>query len=140
MIPTPCALRSLINLNKRATSLSSKEEVGSSRIRTLHSISTARAIATICWTAREHVPSCCAAFAGMFNFCKISSAFFSCSRQLIKWYFPRPMNIFSATVKFGQRVISWYTVLIPKFCASCGDLIETGASFPSILISPESFS
>ena len=46
------------------TSCSSREEVGSSRMRTLHSISTARAIATICCTAMEQEPSCCLGLAG----------------------------------------------------------------------------
>ena len=48
IIPTPRLLRSSISLNSFSTSCSSSEEVGSSRISTLQSISTARAIATIC--------------------------------------------------------------------------------------------
>ena len=48
IIPTPRLLRSSMSLNSFSTSCSSSEEVGSSRISTLQSISTARAIATIC--------------------------------------------------------------------------------------------
>ena len=39
--------------NSRSTSLSSRLEVGSSRIRTLAETSRARAMATICWIAME---------------------------------------------------------------------------------------
>ena len=52
-IPTPSFFNLSIILNNFSTSLSSSEEVGSSNIRTLESISTALAIATICCSATE---------------------------------------------------------------------------------------
>ena len=52
-MPTPLARRSRISRKSLATSCSSREEVGSSRISTLQSMSTARAMATICCTAME---------------------------------------------------------------------------------------
>ena len=89
-----------------ATSLSSSEEVGSSRISTLQFMSTARAMATICCTASEQLDSSCAARAGMPRLSRISVARFSYSFQCTMFLFVRPMNIFSATVRFGQSVIS----------------------------------
>ena len=52
-MPTPCSFSWSIILKSFSTSLSSREEVGSSRIRALQSMSTARAMAIICWRARE---------------------------------------------------------------------------------------
>ena len=65
MMPTPLAFRLRIRPKSFSTSLSSREEVGSSRIRTLHSMSTALAMAIICWTAMEQPDSCILALAGM---------------------------------------------------------------------------
>ena len=84
MMPTPRALSSRISEKSFSTSRSSSEEVGSSRISTLHSISIARAMATICCTASEHVASCCVDLAGMFSFSRISTVFLPISRQLTK--------------------------------------------------------
>ena len=113
-----------------STSDSSKEEVGSSRISTLQSMSTARAMATICWIAMEQSDSCCCARAGIPRFWRIRSASSLTFFQSIIRFFPRPMYMFSATVRLGHRVISWYTVLIPKFWASLGDLIAAALSRP----------
>ena len=60
-----------------ATSLSSREEVGSSRISTLQFMSTARAMATICCTAREQEDNSCFGRAGMPRLFRIAAAFFS---------------------------------------------------------------
>ncbi len=49
----PWSFRRRITLNSWATSPASRLDVGSSRISTLASTSTALAIATICWTASE---------------------------------------------------------------------------------------
>ena len=46
------------------------------------------------------------------------------------------MKMFSATDRFGQRLISWYTVLIPSFWAARGESGRIG--LPSSSISPES--
>ena len=105
-MPTPRAFKSRMSLNSIATSLSSREDVGSSRIRTLHSVSTARAMATICCTASEQLPSCCLGRAGIPRLSSSAPAFLSISFQLTVLYSPRPMNIFSATVRFGHSVIS----------------------------------
>ena len=59
IIPTPSSRSLLISTNSFSTSSSSSEEVGSSRISTRHFISTARAIAIICWIAIEHSSSIC---------------------------------------------------------------------------------
>ncbi len=42
--------------------------------------------------------------------------------------------MFSATERFGHRLTSWYTVLMPSFCASSGDAGRIGKS--SSRISP----
>ena len=54
MIPTPFSFSLRIMVKSFSTSRSSSEEVGSSRISTLQSISTARAIAIICCNASEY--------------------------------------------------------------------------------------
>ena len=126
--------------NNFSTSCSSREDVGSSRISTLQSISTARAIATICWIAIEQLESCCVAFAGISSDFRILSASAFIFFQFCPIPFPRPMYMFSATERFGQSVISWYTVLIPRFCASCGERIATAPSCSFRKISPPSFS
>ena len=59
IIPTPSSRSLLISTNSFSTSSSSSDEVGSSRISTRHFISTARAIAIICWIAMEHSSSIC---------------------------------------------------------------------------------
>ena len=48
----------------------------------------------------------------------------------------RPMKMFSATDRLGQRLISWYTVLMPSFCAANGESGRIG--LPSSRISPAS--
>ena len=53
MIPIPLALSCLISTNNFSTSPSSREDVGSSRISTLADMSTALAMAIICWMAME---------------------------------------------------------------------------------------
>ena len=106
MMPTPLALKSFISPNSFSTSDSSKEEVGSSKISTLQSISTALAMATICWTAMEQSESCWFAFAGIPRFSRIRSASAFIFLHLVSLDFPRPIYIFSATVRLGHRVIS----------------------------------
>ena len=54
MMPTPFSFKLRIIVKSFSTSRSSSEEVGSSRMRTLQSISTARAIAIICCSASEY--------------------------------------------------------------------------------------
>ena len=34
----------------------------------------------------------------------------------------RPSSMFSATVRFGSRLTSWYTVLMPAACEAAGEL------------------
>ena len=130
MMPTPRSLSWRIMPKSLSTSDSSSDEVGSSRMRTLQSMSTARAMATICCMAIEQLPSCCLALTGMPRFCRILSASVYICFQLATLEWPRPMYMFSATVRLGQSVISWYTVAMPTSCASCGDLMETAPSWP----------
>ena len=73
---------------------------------TLHSISTARAMATICCTAMEQLDSCCVGAAGMPSDSRIFFAPAFILRQFVNAPLVRPMYKFSATVRFGQRVIS----------------------------------
>src|SRR6478735_3725070 len=40
--------------------------------------------------------------------------------------------MFSATDRLGQRLTSWYTVLMPSFCAASGDRGQTGVPASSI--------
>ena len=103
-------------------------------------MSTARAMATICCTAREQRESSCLALAGIFRPSRISVVRLLRARQLIKAPLALPMNIFSATVRLGQRVISWYTVLMPISWASWGEWIFASPVTPSIRMLPASFS
>ena len=65
MIPTPLDFSSRMSSKSFRTSSSSSEDVGSSRMRILQSISIARAIAIICWTASEQLESCWVGLAGI---------------------------------------------------------------------------
>ena len=110
MIPTPSSRSLRIRTNSFSTSSSSREEVGSSRIRTLHFISTARAIAIICWIATEHSSSICVGGTLMFRLSRSFAERAFISFQLIiptLFRGSRPINRFSATVRFGQRFTSW---------------------------------
>ena len=63
-------------------------------------------MATICCTAMEQLESCCVGAAGMPS---ESSSFFAPAfilRQFVSAPFVLPMYKFSATVRFGQSVIS----------------------------------
>ena len=93
-------------------------------------------MAIICWMAMEHSSSDWVADTSISNSRSNSSDFRFMVFQSIMPIFrgSRPINKFSATVRFGHRLTSWYTVLIPLFWASCGDLLTT--ALPSILISP----
>ena len=95
-----------MSLKSFSTSCSSRDDVGSSRMSTLHSISTARAMATICCTAMEQLDSCCVGAAGMPRELRSFFASAFILRQLVKAPLVLPIYRFSATVRFGQRVIS----------------------------------
>ena len=139
IIPTPSPRSLRISTNSFSTSSSSREEVGSSRIRTLHFISTARAIAIICWIATEHSSSIWVGGTLMFRLSRSFAERAFISFQLI---IPsllrgsRPINRFSATVRFGQRFTSWYTVLMPLACASCGEWLIISLFSPFIWMEP----
>ena len=140
IIPTPSDFRRFIKTKSFSTSSSSREDVGSSRIRTLHFISTALAIAIICWFAIEHSPRFCVGDTSILRSFNIFADFLFIVFQSIIPIFlgSRPINKFSATLRFGHRFTSWYTVLIPLVCASCGEWFTIESGFPSILISPDS--
>ena len=97
-------------------------------------------MAIICCFAREHSSNLSVALASISRLFKSSVAFLFIVCQSINPNFlgSRPIKRFSATDRFGQRLTSWYTVLIPWLWASCGDLLIIGASEPAILISPPS--
>ena len=65
-----------------------------------------RAMATICCTAMEQLDSCCVGAAGMPSDSRIFFAPAFILRQFVNAPLVRPMYKFSATVRFGQRVIS----------------------------------
>ena len=95
-------------------------------------------MATICWIAIEQDESGCVTSTETFNLFSDSSALRLSSFQSIRPALIgcRPMKTFSATERFGQRLISWYTVLIPSRCAAMGESGLIG--LPSRSISPES--
>ena len=135
MMPTPRSRSWRIRLKSFSTSESSREEVGSSRISTLHSISTARAMAIICCSAREYSSKFRVTSTGRFisfiSFCArftISLRLTVCSLVIGS----RPMKRFSATLRLGQRLTSWYTVEMPCFCASRVLRFLTASLMPSI--------
>jgi hypothetical protein len=123
-----------------ATSPASRLDVGSSRTRTFAEMSMARAIATSCWTAIENVSSCAVTSIVRSSRRRISSERRRISAHRIRPRVrgSRPMKMFSATERFGQRLTSWYSVLIPCCCACSGPVKATGA--PSSVISPRSIS
>ncbi len=107
MIPTPRSFSSRMRTKSFCTSSSSREDVGSSSMRILQSISTARAIAIICCTAIEQLESSWTGLAGILRDSSSCTAFWFICFQLTNELWLRPMNIFSATVKLGQSMISW---------------------------------
>ena len=132
IIPTPSALNFRIRTNNFWTSSSSKEDVGSSKIKTRHFISTALAIAIICWIAKEHSSKLWVGATWISRFFKTSADFRFIVRQSIipNLLGSLPINKFSATVRFGHKFTSWYTVLIPFCCASCGEWFTINSGLP----------
>ncbi len=106
-MPTPRDLRSRMRENSFRTSSSSRDEVGSSRTRILQSMSTARAMAIICWTASEQPESGWVAPAGMPSDSRSAVARAFIRFQSTRKRRLRPMNMFSATLRLGQSEISW---------------------------------
>ncbi len=69
-------------------------------------MSTARAMATICCTAMEQVPSCWVGLAGMPRLLRILPAPWLICFQFVMAPLVRPIYMFSATLRLGHRVIS----------------------------------
>ena len=88
-----------------------KLDVGSSRIRTLaEEMSSARAMAAICWMATEYEPSGRVTSMWMSRPARISLArLFMVFQSMLTPHLigARPMSTFSATVRLGQRLTSW---------------------------------
>ena len=86
-------------------------EVGSSRMRTLaEEMSSARAMAAICWIATEYEPSGRVTSMSMSRPARISLArLFIAFQSTVtpQRMGARPMSTFSATVRLGQRLTSW---------------------------------
>ena len=138
IIPTPWSFSLRINTNNFSTSSSSRDDVGSSKINTWHFISTALAIAIICCFAIEHSSNLSVARASIDKLFSNAAdfLFIVCQSIIPSFLGSLPINKFSATVRFGHRFTSWYTVLIPCSCASCGDRLMIAPSDPAIKISP----
>ncbi len=105
---------------------------------TLASTTMARLIATSCCTAIEWAPSDEAGSMSSPIVARCSAARRRVRGQSMA---PRrrgslPSMMFSATVRFSQRLTSWYTVAIPAAWASPGP--ENRCGSPSTRISPES--
>jgi hypothetical protein len=124
--------------NRSSTSDSSRLEVGSSRMSTFASASSARAIATSCCTAIGCSSSRRAGCRSRPIRSSAARAFAWLARQLISpaRFGNRPAHRFSATDSVGTRFTSWYTVLIPSRSASRGELGRIAA--PSSVIVPAS--
>ncbi len=101
--------------NNSATSSASRLDVGSSSTSTRTSTATARAIATSCCTARGWLDNTESGSMLRPMRCSSSLARARVARVSIapRVRGSRPRRMFSATVKFGQRLTSWYTVPIP---------------------------
>ena len=138
MMPMPLSFSSRMTEKSSCTSFSSSEEVGSSRIRILALMSTARAMETICCTAVEYWESGRVTSMSRWKRSISSAARRLISRQLMEPCFMgwRPTKIFSATVRLGHRLISWNTVEMPSSIACCG--LVGRISFPSSVMVPAS--
>ena len=139
-IASPSSRSFRMTLKSCSTSLSSRLEVGSSRIRILDESSRTRAMATICWTAIEYEERVWVTSTEISRFFRSSSALRFCSFQSIRPSLigSLPMKMFSATERLGQRLTSWYTVLIPSLLRGEGGVRPDGFPFqqhlPRILL------
>ena len=108
-IATPFSFSCRIRTNSFSTSWSSREDVGSSKISTLQSISTALAIAIICWSASEYSSRFLVTSISRSRLLIILLDFAVIVFQSMVPSFvfgSLPINKFSATLKFGQRLTS----------------------------------
>jgi hypothetical protein len=106
-IPWPLSRR--ITEKSIFTSSSARLEVGSSRMRILARVLSARAIATICCTAIEKLASGADTSTWTFRSDRSASALRLISRQRMARALARsrPRKTFSATDRFGHRFTSW---------------------------------
>src|SRR6185312_17232160 len=120
---TPASRMSRITRNSSPTSSASRLEVGSSRMRTAASRSTALAMATSCWTASGWPPSTESGSTARLRRASSSAARRRTARRSTRPSLrgSRPSRMFSATVRLGQRFTSWYTVAIPASWAAPGE-------------------
>ena len=105
----PCSFSWRTIVKSCWTSSESRLDVGSSRIRTSAEMSMARAIATICCTAIEYLDSCAPTSSETSTRASASTARRLTARH---WMRPRrrgsrPIEMFSATDRLGQRFTSW---------------------------------
>ena len=122
-----------------STSFGESAAVGSSMISTRALDESAFAISSSC---RSATPSPSTGVSGL-NSAPSSSRIRIASERIAPqstaWKEPRgwrPANTFSATVRSGKTVGSWYIATIPSRCAVCGSPIRRGS--PSIRRRPSS--
>ena len=140
-IATPWSRRPRNTVKRFSTSTESRLDVGSSRMRTLASITMARLMATSCCMAMEMDASgwresrCSSPMARRDRFAAACVA-----RQLMPKA-PRtswPSMRFSPMLRFVQRLTSWYTVAMPARWASA--VLWSLRSSPRTVTDPESIS
>ena len=126
-----------MTVKSRSVSRRVSEEVGSSKITTRASSETARAIATIWRSAIEIMPS------GSDGSVETPSSESQSPASLFirpKSISPkrlrgcRPMKMFSAIDRYGSRLTSWWTGMMPSLSACAGSWIDS--CLPSRKISP----
>ncbi len=129
----PCAANCFNTTKSRSTACGVSTEVGSSRISSLGSVSSARMISTRCISPTDSV---CTGREGSMSspYSRALAAmrsFTSCSCRRLS----RPSHTFSATVSVSNRLKCWNTMLMPSARASCGLRMCTGrpsnATLPS---------
>ena len=114
----PCEASFLSTTNSRPTACGVSTEVGSSRISSCGSVSSARMISTRCISPTDSV---CTGRDGSMS--RPYSPALASMRRVTSASasdLSRPSQTFSATVRVSNRLKCWNTMLMPSARASCG--------------------
>ena len=134
---TPFSLSRRVSLKSWSTSCAESEAVGSSIIKTRVSSEIALAISTACCAARVKPRAELRTSSLMSSRAKISAASrYICRQRTMPPRLRWPIKIFSATLRSGKIIGSWWMAAMPLAWASRG--LVMGVERPSSKISPSS--
>ena len=112
IIATPRLRRAFMRSKRCSVSSGVSAAVGSSKMITRASLSTARAISTICRLAADSAPASCDGSTLKLRRWSAWRAVFRTPRTELKAR-SRPSTMFCATVSWGTRLVSWKTIAMP---------------------------